>query len=104
MKKFLISILGSLLLIACYPVNSSSQAAGSLVERTEIEWHHAENCCGHSATIEKITFELEGHEMWLLNISNMGGDTIIHSPDCPKCKNTPTKSSTTESISDYWGW
>ena len=22
----------------------------------------------------------------------------------PKCKNTPTKSSTTEPISDYWGW
>ena len=42
--------------------------------------------------------------MWLLNISNIGGDTIIHSPDCPKCKNTPTKSSTTEPISDYWGW
>ena len=104
MKKFLISILGSLLLIACCPASSSSQAAGSLVERTEIEWHHAENCCGHSATIEKITFELEGHEMWLLNISNRDGDTIIHSPDCPKCKNTSTKSSTTESISDYWGW
>ena len=54
--------------------------------------------------IEKITFELEGHEMWLLNISNIGGDTIIHSPNCSKCKNTSTKSSTTESISDYWGW
>ena len=104
MKKFLISILGSLLLIACCPISSSPQAAGSLVESTEIEWHHTENCCGHRATIEKITFELEGHEMWLLNISNRDGDTIIHSPDCPKCKNTSTKSSTTESISDYWGW
>ena len=102
MKKFLISILGSLLLITCCPVSSSSQAAGSLVEETEIEWHHIENCCGHSDVIEKVTFELEGHEMWLLLIRRIEGNTIIHSPECPKCK--AAQSSTTETTSDYWGW
>ena len=102
MKKFLISILGSLLLIACCPVNSSSQAAGSLVKKTEIEWHHTKNCPGHSDVIEKVTFELEGHEMWLLLIRHIEGNTIIHSPECPKCK--ATQSSTTETTSDYWGW
>ena len=102
MKKFLISILGSLLLIACCPVNSSSQAAGSLVKKTKIEWHHTENCPGHSDVIEKVTFELEGHEMWLLLIRNKEGYTIIHSPECPKCK--AAQSSTTETTSDYWGW
>ena len=102
MKKFLISILGSLLLIACCPVNSSSQAAGSLVKKTEIKWHHTKNCLGHSDVIEKVTFELEGHEMWLLLIRNKEGYTIIHSPECPKCK--AAQSSTTETTSDYWGW
>ena len=102
MKKFLISILGSLLLIACYPVNSSSQAAGSLVKKTEIKWHHTKNCLGHRDVIEKVTFELEGHEMWLLLIRHKEGYTIIHSPECPKCK--AAQSSTTETTSDYWGW
>ena len=102
MKKFLISILGSLLLIACCPVNSSSQAAGSLVKKTEIKWHHTKNCLGHRDVIEKVTFELEGHEMWLLLIRHKEGYTIIHSPECPKCK--ATQSSTTETTSDYWGW
>ena len=102
MKKFLISILGSLLLIACCPVNSSSQAAGSLVKKTEIEWHHTKNCPGHSEEKKKVTFELEGHEMWLLLIRHIEGNTIIHSPECPKCK--ATQSSTTETTSDYWGW
>ena len=102
MKKFLISILGSLLLIACCPVNSSSQAAGSLVKKTEIKWHHTKNCLGHRDVIEKVTFELEGHEMWLLLIRHKEGYTIIHSPECPKCK--AAQSSTTETTSDYWGW
>ena len=102
MKKFLISILGSLLLIACCPVSSSSQAAGSLVKKTEIKWHHTKNCLGHRDVIEKVTFELEGHEMWLLLIRHKEGYTIIHSPECPKCK--AAQSSTTETTSDYWGW
>ena len=102
MKKFLISILGSLLLIACCPVSSSSQAAGSLVKKTEIKWHHTKNCLGHRDVIEKVTFELEGHEMWLLLIRHKEGYTIIHSPECSKCK--AAQSSTTETISDYWRW
>ena len=75
------------------------------MKKTKIEWHHTENCSGHSDTIEKITFELDGHEMWLLMLKQHEGNTILHSPDCPKCNsNSNSDSPLTETKSDYWGW
>ena len=90
------------MLMTCCSTDFTSSTAGSLVKKTEIKWHHTKNCLGHSDVIEKVTFELEGHEMWLLLIRNKEGYTIIHSPECPKCKTA--QSSTTETTSDYWGW
>ena len=102
MKRSILWILCVLMLMTCCSTDFTSSTAGSLVKKTEIKWHHTKNCLGHSDVIEKVTFELEGHEMWLLLIRNKEGYTIIHSPECPKCKTA--QSSTTETTSDYWGW
>ena len=92
--------------MACCSGTSTSPTAGSLVKKTKIEWHHTENCQGHSDVVEKVTFELEGHEMWLLMFNNRDVKTVVHSPDCPKCGgDVPESSTTTETKSDdYWGW
>ena len=105
MKRISIIVLLLILVGCCSSESVRNSTAGSLVKKIKIEWHHTENCRGHLDIVEKITFDLEGHEMWMLRLKNHEGNTIIHSPECPKCKNKETESVvTTETSSDYWGW
>ncbi len=105
MKRISIIALLLILVGCCSSESVRNSTVGSLVKKTKIEWHHTENCRGHQDIVEKFTFELEGHEMWMLHLKNHGNRTIIHSPECPKCKNSdPESVVTTETSSDYWGW
>ena len=76
------------------PVNSD---IGDLSKKIKVEWHHTENCKGHWFVLEKINFQIDDHDMWLLKEDNGGKLSIIHSPECSKCNPKET------SISD-WSW
>ncbi len=100
MKK-LILILGILLIGCCSADSDRNSKVGSLVIKTRVEFHHTENCRGHYITIERLDFQQEGHDMWLIGTSSEWKN-IMHSPNCKKCNKSNSVLDTT--TSDYFGW
>lgn len=101
-KCVLIALL--LCLVGCCASESNRHStAGSLVKKIPVEWHHSENCKGHSDLVTKVVFEIEGHEMWFLDMEGRDWKAVVHSPECSKC-NKETVTSTISEQTDYWGW
>ena len=103
MRKWLLVIIG-IVVLGCGPAPSTTNSNDShLVKKIYLNYHHTENCSGHHAKLSKITFEDEGHTMWMYWYE--GSITIIDSPDCPICHPKKPESILEETPeSDYWGW
>lgn len=110
MKKFIVIILG-ILLIGCCSASEQNSIEGVLIKKTQIKAHHSENCSGHTIYLGRIDFEQEGHDMWMFFPDKDGGIgfsstfAIVHSPKCRLChpENQLIVEETT-TTSDYWGW
>ena len=106
MRKWLLSIIG-IVVLGCCPApsttNPNSPNDSQLVKKISLNFHHTENCSGHEVTISKITFEDEGHTMWMYWYDDC--ITIIDSPDCKICHPKKSSSILDEAPkSDYWDW
>ena len=111
MKKFILIILG-IVLLGCCSADKQDSKEGVLITKTYIQAHHTEDCQGHEVILGCIEFQKEGHDMWLffkdgdgVSTTPSSGIGVVHSPNCKLCH--PESESTVEettSASDYWGW
>ena len=116
MRKFLLIIMGLILIGGLCSADQNDSKEGVLVKKTLIQAHHTENCSGHEFMIGRIDFKQEGHDMWLFIKEGNDGKSysssdiinIEHSPECEKCH--PKEVSildellTEDSTSSHWGW
>jgi len=116
MKRFIILLLGLILIGGLCSADRSDSKEGVLVKKTFIQAHHTENCSGHEFMIGRIDFKQEGHDMWLFIKEGNDGKSysssdiinIQHSPECEKCnpkeKSIFDEPITETSTSSDWGW
>jgi len=105
MKRILLVIILFALVGCCAADENAGPNSGDLVKKVKVYYHHTENCSGHVVTIERIKFEVDGHEMWLFETSSTRLN-VIHSPECKKCNPSSTSILDIPSTKtdDYWGW
>lgn len=101
-RRCVLVILLFCLIGCCSSEPGTSSDVGSLVKKTKIEWHHSTNCKGHTDVLTKMVFEVEGHEMWFLDMEGRDWKAVVHSPECPKCNGK--SNSILSDQSSYFGW
>lgn len=111
MRKWLLVIIG-IMVLGCGPAPSTNGSdEGQLVKKIYLNYHHTENCPGHDIQIGKVLFKDEGHDMIMYFVSNNGNESsnphisIIHHPKCELCNPESSESVLEEEPkSSYWGW
>lgn len=111
MRKWLLVIIGILVLGCGSAPSTNDSDEGQLVKKIYLNYHHTENCSGHDVQLGKVSFKDDGHDMIMYFISNNGNESnnpnisVVHSPKCELCN--PEAEPVVEApatTSSYWGW